>query len=134
MPDGIEGLLRLPHLPMPGAFDNIDPLDLPPLRGHERLVAIDDLDLGHFNGIDLGVNMQGFNLNHPSQPVRHARLPTYEPPPPPRGGFTRDLMEEDVLVCPNCDDELGVGEDDMTRQVWIVKGCGHVSPTKIGQI
>jgi hypothetical protein len=42
-------------------------------------------------------------------------------------GFTRNPTEEDVLVCPNCDAELSVGNDEVKRQVWLVKGCGHVS-------
>ena len=47
-------------------------------------------------------------------------------PPPARNGFTRSPNEEQVIVCPNCDDELGVGETDEKRSVWFVRGCGHV--------
>lgn len=58
-----------------------------------------------------------------------------EPSPPPAivalspapEGFTRSPEEEDVLVCPNCGDELSVGVGDLKKQVWMVKGCGHVS-------
>jgi hypothetical protein len=54
--------------------------------------------------------------------------PTYEAPPKASDGFTRSPEEEgECLVCPNCEDELCVGEGDLKRQVWIVKGCGHVS-------
>ena len=95
--------------------------------GQEELVTINDLEVEHFEGIDMGVGMQGFNLDNPSRPVQQPRLPTYEAPPPARSGYTRDLKEEDILVCPNCDDELGVGEEEMKRQVWVIKGCGHVS-------
>lgn len=57
----------------------------------------------------------------------HARLPpTYDPPSPPRAGYTRDPKEEDILLCPNCEEELGVGKDDIKRQVWVIKKCGHV--------
>ena len=93
----------------------------------EELVGLEEWDLQSFGGIDMGVNMQGFNLENPSRPVQQPRTPTYKAPSPAKSGFTRDLEEEDVLVCPNCDNELGVGDDDLKRQVWIVKACGHVS-------
>jgi len=65
-------------------------------------------------------------------------LDTAEPPPPPPppmygrpspapDGFTRSGQENDVLICPNCDRELCSGDTDIRRQVWIIKGCGHVS-------
>ncbi len=68
----------------------------------------------------------GFDYEHPSRAQTQPRLPTYDAPPPAQDGFTRSPQEEDLLVCPNCDDELGVGENDLKRQVWVVKACGHV--------
>lgn len=70
---------------------------------------------------------QGFRMGEDSGP-RQAQppLPTYDAPSPPRSGFTRSPKEEDVLVCPNCEDELGLGKDDIKRQVWVIKACGHV--------
>lgn len=54
--------------------------------------------------------------------------PTYTAPPKAPEGFTRSPEEDGgALVCPNCEDELCVGGDETKRQVWIVKGCGHVS-------
>jgi hypothetical protein len=53
--------------------------------------------------------------------------PTYKGPSPAPDGFTRSPNEEDPLICPNCEDELCVGESDLKKQVWIIKGCGHVS-------
>lgn len=55
--------------------------------------------------------------------------PTYDPPPKPRSGYSRSPKEDDVLICPNCEDELGVGKDDIKKQVWVAKKCGHVSHT-----
>lgn len=52
--------------------------------------------------------------------------PTYEAPPPAPEGFTRSPMEDEVLACPNCEDELCTGESEVKRQVWVLKGCGHV--------
>ncbi|KAL9131814.1 MAG: hypothetical protein Q9217_000341 [Psora testacea] len=74
----------------------------------------------------LDVQAIGFDLH---QPHRHLqpppRLPTYDAPSLPRPGFTRSPTEDSLLVCPNCEDELGLGKDEMTRQVWVVKACGH---------
>jgi len=53
--------------------------------------------------------------------------PKFDPPPPAPEGFTRDPTEEDTIVCPNCEEELAVGESEEKRQVWVVKACGHVS-------
>ncbi|KAJ9637690.1 hypothetical protein H2199_007180 [Coniosporium tulheliwenetii] len=47
-------------------------------------------------------------------------------PPPPAEGFTRSPVEGDVLVCPNCGDELALGREALKRQVWIIRACGHV--------
>jgi len=51
--------------------------------------------------------------------------PTYEAPPAAPDGFTRSPRKEDVLLCPNCDCELGEG-DDLEKQFWVSKDCGHV--------
>lgn len=99
-------------------------------RARDELVQIDDWHLGGFEAPELNFDLQGFNLEQPSRPVdQPPRLPIYDAPPPPRAGFTRELKEDDLLICANCDDELGAGEEDVKRQVWIVKACGHVSNT-----
>lgn len=53
--------------------------------------------------------------------------PKYEPPPSPAKGFTRSPGEQDVVVCPNCGNELAVNSDEKKAEVWIIKKCGHVS-------
>ncbi|KAL8656101.1 MAG: hypothetical protein Q9210_000486 [Variospora velana] len=76
---------------------------------------------------DLDFITQGFHMGDaPVSRQAQAPPPTYDAPPPPHAGFTRSPKEDDVLVCPNCEDELGLGEDDVKRQVWAVKACGHV--------
>ena len=57
--------------------------------------------------------------------------PKYTPPSEPPTGFTRNPAEDDVVVCPNCGDELAMGDDEAKQQVWAVKGCGHVSGTDL---
>lgn len=76
---------------------------------------------------DLDFITQGFHMGDaPVSRQAQAPPPTYDAPPSPHAGFTRSPKEDDVLVCPNCEDELGLGEDDVKRQVWAVKACGHV--------
>lgn len=103
---------------------------LRPIRqGQDRLVALEDFEGGLFElpgGLDFITT--GFNIEDPSRaPLQPRRLPTYERPSPSRAGFTRSTNEVDVLVCPNCESELGVGDDELKRQVWVIKSCGHVS-------
>lgn len=55
-----------------------------------------------------------------------ARNIDYKAPPPAREGFTRSPRDNDILVCPECQTELGAESTDETReQVWASK-CGHV--------
>jgi len=54
-------------------------------------------------------------------------LPLYNVPTPPRAGYTRSAGESDVIICPNCNSELGIGDDETKRSVWVIKKCGHVS-------
>ncbi|KAI9678586.1 MAG: hypothetical protein M1817_005643 [Caeruleum heppii] len=52
--------------------------------------------------------------------------PRYEAPRAARPGYTRTPEKGDAIVCPNCGDELGIGDTNDKRSVWFVKGCGHV--------
>ncbi|KAJ4982832.1 hypothetical protein SVAN01_11680 [Stagonosporopsis vannaccii] len=67
----------------------------------------------------------GFDLGYGGNQPEPAP-PTYEAPPPAPEGFTRSPDEDDILVCPNCDSELCKGDDDIKKQVWIAKQCGHI--------
>jgi hypothetical protein len=53
--------------------------------------------------------------------------PKYEPPKDAAPGFTRTPGEDEVVVCPNCGDELATGPDEMKQELWVIKACGHVS-------
>jgi hypothetical protein len=58
--------------------------------------------------------------------------PPYIEPSPAPEGFIKSTEEDDIVICPNCNDELGVGKDELKRQVWIAKACGHVRiPTHV---
>jgi len=69
-------------------------------------------------GIDL-TNLDLSSLN-PPRPA-----PSYEPPSPAPEGFTRSAQDDEAVVCPNCEHELGTG-DDVKQQIWVAKPCGHV--------
>lgn len=68
----------------------------------------------------------GFDMGMGGNRAPEPPPPTYQAPPEAPTGFTRSPQEEDVLLCPNCGDELCEGEDEVKRQVWLVKTCGHV--------
>ncbi|KAJ5894254.1 hypothetical protein N7495_005945 [Penicillium taxi] len=50
--------------------------------------------------------------------------PVYKAPSPAPDGFTRNLAEDDVAICPHCDSTLGTGEGKK-REIWLAKACGH---------
>ncbi|OOF93098.1 hypothetical protein ASPCADRAFT_8047 [Aspergillus carbonarius ITEM 5010] len=85
---------------------------------------------GRAGAIDLTINLDvdgPLGLDYQLTGVTPERAPgnSYKPPSPPPEGFTRNIEENDVVICPNCDMELGVG-DEVKQQIWVVKQCGHV--------
>jgi hypothetical protein len=75
-----------------------------------------------FQSPNLDFETQGFPFGTDTRPVNH-KQPS---PLPARPGFTRTPEEGDILVCANCDAELGEGDTEEKRQVWVIKDCGHV--------
>ncbi|KAH8811946.1 hypothetical protein F5884DRAFT_750277 [Xylogone sp. PMI_703] len=72
-----------------------------------------------------------------------ARKPEHVAPPPARENFTRSPTENDVIICPSCEEELVHDKDEeepaakkngkpLSRRereehpFWVVKECGHV--------
>jgi hypothetical protein len=99
---------------------------MPQITGNRTPLSVDDI--ANFRAPNLDYEQQpAFPIHRRelSEPGRH--LPTYTTPGKPRDGYTRSAGEDDAIVCPNCDEELGVGETDIKRQCWISKKCGHVS-------
>lgn len=80
--------------------------------------------------INMNLNMDyglvGFDLGFGAAPPRPP-TPKYEPPPPAEKGFTHSPEENEEVVCPNCGDELAVGDGEVKQQIYVVKTCGHVS-------
>ncbi|EOA87489.1 hypothetical protein ACJQWK_10189 [Exserohilum turcicum] len=102
-----------------GRFHEPIPPTRNPSRGHAHI------RLGAFVAPVMDFNTIGFDLGSRTREPP-APPPTYDAPPKAPEGFTRSPEEEGALVCPNCEEELCVGSDEVKRQVWIVKGCGHV--------
>lgn len=100
-------------------------------RGNDELVEWEaefHPEMFQAPNINLNFLQAGFNYDQPSRPQQQQqpRLPTYDPPPPAQAGYTRSPNEDEMIVCPHCDDELGEGDDEIKKQVWVVKACGHV--------
>ncbi|KZF26594.1 hypothetical protein L228DRAFT_15487 [Xylona heveae TC161] len=80
------------------------------------------------------VNLTTDNFTNPGAVIDYEEVgfrinnspPPYKAPNPARPGFTRSPGEDDVVVCPYCELELGTGKTDLKRQVWVIKNCGHV--------
>jgi hypothetical protein len=96
-----------------------------PPRGPPRPHA--HVHVGAFMAPVMDWDMVGFDMGMAGARAPDPPPPTYEAPPKAPAGFTRGPEEKDVLVCPNCGDELCGSDDEMKNQVWIVKACGHVS-------
>lgn len=97
--------------------------------GNNRNEGVDltvDLDNGGVLDMPLNLDYQtaGFALVDP--PGTQAP-PSYKPPTPAPEGFTRTTTDNDTLVCPSCQEELGAGENPIKQQIWVAKPCGHVS-------
>lgn len=80
----------------------------------------------HFAAPVLDFDMVGFDMGGAAPRAAEPAPPTYLPPLPAGEGFTRSPLETDLLICPNCEEELCTGDNDTKKQVWIVKSCGHV--------
>ena len=124
-----------PMLPDGGFLSNGDALlrqevtwrarNLPDGRPQDLETFWLDPPLTDFNltvGLALGISdiMPSFD-----GPPSYNGPPSYKPPTPPPEGFTRSAQKDDVIVCPNCGEELGVG-DEIQKQIWAAKPCGHV--------
>ncbi|KAK6411359.1 hypothetical protein LTR95_018103 [Oleoguttula sp. CCFEE 5521] len=94
------------YQPYPGMHNLVGPGPMPDIPGLPGM-----MDYGNA-AFDLGLQ--------PRQPS-----PTYEAPKQAEKGFTMSPGEEEVVVCPNCGDELAVAGDGEKGQVWVIRGCGH---------
>ncbi|EMC98385.1 hypothetical protein BAUCODRAFT_138136 [Baudoinia panamericana UAMH 10762] len=121
--------------PEPALFDELDVehlRHLDHLRRHQYRPAHDRLAV-HQHGRNAAPGVMAINMDYGAAafdlgygvPAPERPASPYVAPEKPEKGFTRNPGEEDVVVCPNCGDELAVSEDEVKQQVWIVKTCGH---------
>ncbi|PYH87990.1 hypothetical protein BO71DRAFT_404187 [Aspergillus ellipticus CBS 707.79] len=101
-------------------------------RRGPRLAGVESLFIGDdpTGAIDLTINLDvdgplGLDYQITGLTPERAPASSYKPPSPPPEGFTRNVAEDDVVVCPNCYSELGIG-NEVKQQIWVVKQCGHV--------
>ena len=128
----IEAWRDLPHqAPRPGRYEASPPFVIPRGRYAQRELLHDDSTM--FTNADPQIDLPG-NLDFMRQgfpmgdgPRAQSYPPTYQAPPPSRPGYTRSPNETIFAICANCDEELGAGEDDLKKQVWAARKCGHVS-------
>ncbi|EAQ88766.1 hypothetical protein CHGG_05385 [Chaetomium globosum CBS 148.51] len=120
-----------------GLFVDQGPGFLPPL---EEILS--NVRRNHARALDLVSELHSESRQRATVPRPN---PTTFPPPPAREGFTRDTGNDDnVIICPSCEEELkydpDAGIDDSTRPAkkirtrkdheehhfWALKDCGHV--------
>lgn len=97
--------------------------------------------LPHLGQIQLDYRAHPF---HPPPPAPGPQKPPHLAPPKAREGFTRDIKEDEPVICPSCDEELAFNPDEENESgpptkkprtkrdkaehhFWAVKECGHVS-------
>ncbi|KAF2276316.1 uncharacterized protein EI97DRAFT_467027 [Westerdykella ornata] len=114
----------------------IDRRAMPPQRNHRTVhgtrlsaQALPNSSRSRLRSVYVGVmnyNTVGFDMQPGNRPQPPPAPPTYDPPPPAPPGFTRSPDENTPVGCPNCENELCIGDTERQRQVWIVRACGHV--------
>jgi hypothetical protein len=77
-------------------------------------------------GGELFVN-EGGHTDRGSTPPEVVDPEPYKEPTTADKGYSRNLKEDDMAVCPCCGTELALGGDDPEQQIWVAKQCGHVS-------
>lgn len=101
-----------------------------PNLSYEIVPILDDDDIRMAGGL-IGTGGLGSEAGLPGGwhiNGHHGRVNVPPPAPPAaQDGFTRTPTDEQMMVCPNCGDELGAGETDEKRSVYFIRGCGHVS-------
>ncbi|CEL03495.1 hypothetical protein ASPCAL04649 [Aspergillus calidoustus] len=93
---------------------------------HLSRPEIDRLYIGDTTGtMDLTIDLGIEDWVTATAPETARPRSSYKAPSPAPEGFTRSVQEDDIAICPNCDEELGTG-DDIKQQIWVAKQCGHV--------
>lgn len=111
---------RVLHIAARQRHSSNTPPQPPPRAARSHIFTRDEFTQPQMRYGEVGFDL-GYSHNDPPSPD-----PTYKAPGKAPNGFTRSPQEEDSLICPNCEDELCIGDGEQKRQVWLVKACGHV--------
>lgn len=79
-----------------------------------------------FEELQLDYQQPAFAIGGRESETPQTGAEPYKEPPAAREGFTRNIEEDEILICPFCGDELASGEGEIKQQVWVIKQCGHV--------
>ncbi|KAL2865118.1 putative RING finger domain protein [Aspergillus lucknowensis] len=121
-------MLPLPHASFFGSANEPAYRREVPWRAASHLsrAELETLLIGDVDAMDFTINLDLDDWQLPgSTPEVTRPQSSYKPPSPAPEGFTRSVEEDDIATCPNCDEELGTG-DDTKQQIWVAKQCGHV--------
>jgi hypothetical protein len=88
--------------------------------------AIEPAD--NFDDLRFDYQQPAFEMGSRESQTPQTTSEPYKAPSSAGDGFTRDLDEDEILVCPHCGDELAAGDGEVKQQVWVIKQCGHVCP------
>lgn len=100
-------------------------LNMPLAAGQRQAPGLDIRD--DFEEVNFDYMQQGFAMGDRSSETPQVVRDPYKAPPPPKDGFTRTFGEDEILVCPMCNEELSTGKTSEDQKVWVIKQCGHVS-------
>lgn len=85
------------------------------------------IEFNAFDGLQFDYEQPAFQMGPRESEPPNLNAEPYKAPPAAKEGFTRDVEEEEILLCSFCKDELAAGESELKQQVWVIKQCGHVS-------
>ncbi|KAL2075671.1 hypothetical protein VTL71DRAFT_614 [Oculimacula yallundae] len=116
--------------------------------GGAGMAGIRNLPQNFMDHLNMAQQMQRIQamphgLNYQHAAALAEQKPEHVAPPPAREGFTRSPKEDQVLICPSCEEELiqdnGIEEPVVKKSgkaptkkereehpFWVVKECGHV--------
>lgn len=87
------------------------------------------LDFNAFDGLQFDYERPAFHMGPRASEPPNLNAEPYKAPSAAKEGYTRDVEEEEIVLCPYCKDELAAGDSEIKQQVWVIKQCGHVSWT-----
>ena len=113
-------------------FQNFGPAAFNIIRrpGQHPAIGIDPgnapAEQDNFAGLQFDYQRPAFEMGTRESETPQIATEPYKAPPKAQDGFTRNVEEDEILMCPECQQELASGEGEVQQQVWVIKSCGHV--------